>query len=68
MLGEALEQQGATGEELDAVRGIAHPELYPHLAASPVERLFEFEERFDFGLGLLVGGMRRLLEAVPSPG
>lgn len=59
VLGETLEQQGAGGGEvsvlLDAVSGGG----YHHLSASPVQHLFEFDARFDFGLDLLLGGIQR---------
>lgn len=61
VLGEALEQQGATGSELDTLKGVARPDRYPHLTTGPVELFFDFDARFTFGLDLLIAGMRQNL-------
>lgn len=58
VLGEALEQQGASGGETETLEGVVRAGEYPHLASSPVEHLLDFDARFDFGLNLLISGMR----------
>ncbi|BBX94389.1 TetR/AcrR family transcriptional regulator C-terminal domain-containing protein [Mycolicibacterium boenickei] len=58
ILGEVLEQQGAAGGEAETLDGVVQTGDYPHLASSPVERLLDFDARFDFGLNLLISGMR----------
>ncbi len=58
VLGEVLEQQGAAGGETETLEGVVRAGDYPHLASSPVEQLLDFGARFEFGLGLLISGMR----------
>lgn len=58
VLGEVLEQQGATGGELETLEGVLHAGSYPHLASSPVDHLLDFDARFEFGLNLLISGIR----------
>lgn len=58
VLGEVLEQQGAAGGETETLEGVVQSGDYQHLASSPVERLLDFDARFDFGLNLLISGMR----------
>ncbi|OMC39041.1 TetR family transcriptional regulator [Mycobacterium sp. GA-1841] len=58
VLGEVLEQQGAAGGETETLEGVVRAGEYPHLASSPVEHLLDFDARFDFGLNLLISGMR----------
>ncbi|WP_234802354.1 TetR/AcrR family transcriptional regulator C-terminal domain-containing protein [Mycolicibacterium fortuitum] len=58
VLGEVLEQQGAGGGELETLEDVLEVGDYPHLASSPVEQLLDFDGRFDFGLNLLISGMR----------
>ncbi|WP_235654156.1 TetR/AcrR family transcriptional regulator C-terminal domain-containing protein [Mycolicibacterium houstonense] len=58
VLGEVLEQQGASGGEIETLEGVVDAGDYPHLASSPVEQLLDFDARFDFGLNLLMSGMR----------
>lgn len=58
VLGEALEQQGAGGGELETLEGVLDEGDYPHLASSPVGHLLDFDARFDFGLNLLISGIR----------
>lgn len=57
VLGEVLEQQGASGEENETLHRAVQTERYRHLASSPVQRLLDFDARFDFGLRLLIAGM-----------
>ncbi|MEW2481452.1 TetR/AcrR family transcriptional regulator C-terminal domain-containing protein [Mycobacterium sp. NPDC049093] len=58
VLGEVLEQQGAAGGETETLEGVVRAGDYPHLASSPVEQLLDFDARFEFGLNLLMSGMR----------
>lgn len=58
VLGEVLEQQGAAGGESETLRDVVQAGDYPHLASGPVEQLLDFDARFEFGLNLLVSGMR----------
>lgn len=57
VLGEALEEQGATGDEVEALKGVLGARKYLHLEAGPVESMLDFEERFAFGLELLLAGV-----------
>ncbi|WP_228713636.1 TetR/AcrR family transcriptional regulator C-terminal domain-containing protein [Prauserella endophytica] len=63
VLGEALEQQGASGGEVGTLAEVLRADEHPHLQASPAERLLDFDGRFAFGLELLLEGMRSQLEA-----
>lgn len=63
VLGEVLEQQGATGGEIETLQSVVRGGAYPHLVAGPVERLLDFDARFDFGLALLMSGMQSHLES-----
>ncbi|WP_406635934.1 TetR/AcrR family transcriptional regulator [Amycolatopsis sp. WGS_07] len=58
VLGEALEEQGATGDEIEVLKGVLGARQYPHLESGPVESLLDFDERFEFGLDLLLAGVR----------
>lgn len=58
VLGEVLEQQGAAGGESETLRDVVQAGDYPHLASGPVEQLLDFDARFEFGLNLLMSGMR----------
>lgn len=62
VLGEVLEQQGATGGETSTLEGVVDAGDYPHLASSPVEHLLDFDARFDFGLSLLMSGLQSWLD------
>ncbi len=57
VLGEVLEQQGASGHENETLHGVVQTGHYRNLTSSPVQRLLDFDARFDFGLGLLIAGM-----------
>ncbi|GAB3569206.1 TetR/AcrR family transcriptional regulator C-terminal domain-containing protein [Amycolatopsis endophytica] len=59
VLGEALEQQGAGGDEVGVLLDAVSMGGFHHLSASPVQHLFDFDARFDFGLELILGGVRR---------
>lgn len=58
VLGEALEQQGQSEGALDKLDFAAARETYPQLFATPVEEIINFDDRFEFGLGLILGGLR----------
>ncbi|TVY06477.1 TetR family transcriptional regulator [Mycolicibacterium porcinum] len=58
VLGEVLEQQGAAGGESETLRDVVQAGDYPHRASGPVEQLLDFDARFEFGLNLLMSGMR----------
>lgn len=57
VLGEVLEQQGAIGDESELVAASAYEGRFPHLAATPMERIFDFDARFEFGLRVLLAGL-----------
>lgn len=61
VLGEALEQQGSVGGEIDDLVAALRGGGFPHLAASPVARMLDFDARFDFGLRVLLDGLRQAL-------
>ncbi|MBK3574512.1 TetR/AcrR family transcriptional regulator C-terminal domain-containing protein [Streptomyces sp. MBT65] len=58
VLGEALEQQGLTDDARDRLTFPGARETYPHLFSTPVEEILNFDDRFEFGLGLILGGLR----------
>ncbi|WP_234785511.1 TetR/AcrR family transcriptional regulator C-terminal domain-containing protein [Mycolicibacterium mucogenicum] len=58
VLGEVLEQQGAAGNETETLEGVLRSGDYPHLASGPVVQLLDFDARFDYGLNLLMAGIR----------
>ncbi|WP_158890164.1 TetR/AcrR family transcriptional regulator C-terminal domain-containing protein [Amycolatopsis anabasis] len=57
VLGEVLEQQGATGGEIETLTASLRGGRYPCLAAAPVELIVDFDARFDFGLRILLAGL-----------
>ncbi|MFE6779359.1 TetR/AcrR family transcriptional regulator C-terminal domain-containing protein [Streptomyces sp. NPDC057702] len=57
VLGEVLEQQGATGGEVELLDTLAREGRYPHLAATPMHRFVDFDARFEFGLRVLMAGL-----------
>ncbi len=61
VLGEALEEQGAQGGEIDVLKDVLGAQQYAHLAAGPVEPLLDFEARFAFGLELLIAGIESVV-------
>ncbi|QDY81448.1 TetR/AcrR family transcriptional regulator [Streptomyces qinzhouensis] len=63
VLGEALEQQGQSADALDRLDRNAARETYPQLFATPVEEIVNFDERFEFGLGLILDGLRQRLHS-----
>jgi TetR/AcrR family tetracycline transcriptional repressor len=58
VLGEALEQQGLTDDARDRLPISDASETYPQLFSTPVEKILDFDDRFEFGLGLILGGLR----------
>ncbi|MBC3984073.1 TetR/AcrR family transcriptional regulator C-terminal domain-containing protein [Streptomyces sp. AC536] len=58
VLGEVLEQQGATGGETELLAASVRGGRYPRLAATPWERFVDFDARFDFGIRVLTAGLR----------
>lgn len=63
VLGETLEQQGSSGGAVAALREIEAKDAFPHLFATPVAELVNFDERFAYGLGVIIGGLRTELAA-----
>ncbi|MFE2042539.1 TetR/AcrR family transcriptional regulator C-terminal domain-containing protein [Streptomyces sp. NPDC059477] len=59
VLGEALEQQGQTEDVLDRLDLAGARQTYPHLYATPVEEIINFDARFEFGLGLILSGLHQ---------
>ncbi|MGW2006914.1 TetR/AcrR family transcriptional regulator [Streptomyces nigrescens] len=76
ILGHTLEEQaalqGAADEgpaDPDLLRAAVTPGQYPHLAAAlPVLTSTDFTAHFEFGLGLLLQGLRALGPGSTSPG
>lgn len=58
VLGEALEQQGLTDDARDRLTFPGARQTYPQLFSTPVEEILNFDDRFEFGLGLILGGLR----------
>ncbi|MFI6463402.1 TetR/AcrR family transcriptional regulator C-terminal domain-containing protein [Streptomyces sp. NPDC050528] len=58
VLGEALEQQGLTDDARDRLTFPGASQTYPQLFSTPVEEILNFDDRFEFGLGLILGGLR----------
>ncbi|WP_406118612.1 TetR/AcrR family transcriptional regulator C-terminal domain-containing protein [Streptomyces sp. NBC_00989] len=56
-LGEALEQQGLTDDAPDRLTFPDARRTYPQLLPTPVEEVLNFDDRFEFGLGLILGGL-----------
>ncbi|WP_370935463.1 TetR/AcrR family transcriptional regulator C-terminal domain-containing protein [Amycolatopsis sp. cg13] len=71
VLGEALEEQGATGDEIGVLMGVLGTREYAHLESGPMESMLDFEARFAFGLELLLAGVRSVVrggECASFPG
>lgn len=67
VLGEALEQQGQSDGAIRELDFVAVRRAHPQLFATPVEELVNFDGRFEFGLGLVISGLReRLRSAGPA--
>ncbi|MGR3867681.1 TetR/AcrR family transcriptional regulator C-terminal domain-containing protein [Streptomyces graminifolii] len=62
-LGEALDQQGLTDHARDRLTFPGAHRTYPRLFSTPVEEILNFDDRFAFGLGLVLGGLR---EQIPE--
>lgn len=58
VVGEVLEQQGFQGDETERLASSAQAAAYPNLAALPVDRFVDFDGRFEFGLRMIVTGLR----------
>jgi TetR/AcrR family tetracycline transcriptional repressor len=58
VLGEVLEQQGATGEEYEALTAAVDVGCYPGLTTGSVEGFLDFDARFAFGLRILLAGLK----------
>jgi TetR/AcrR family tetracycline transcriptional repressor len=58
VLGEALEQQGLTDDACGRLTFPGASQTYPQLFSTPVEKILDFDDRFEFGLGLILGGLR----------
>ncbi|WP_416962656.1 TetR/AcrR family transcriptional regulator C-terminal domain-containing protein [Streptomyces sp. Agncl-13] len=41
-------------------------QTYPQLFSTPVEEILNFDDRFEFGLGLVLGGLRGQLPRRPA--
>lgn len=65
VLGEALEQQGRTGVDLEEAQATFSTEDYPHLARSPLAALLDFDTRFAFGLRMITAGLREGAQGFP---
>ncbi|GAA1948068.1 TetR/AcrR family transcriptional regulator C-terminal domain-containing protein [Amycolatopsis minnesotensis] len=61
VLGEVLEQQGATGNEVEVLANSLRGNDFPRLAKMPVEQFVAFDARFEFGLHVVVSGLRTAL-------
>ncbi|WP_215546220.1 TetR/AcrR family transcriptional regulator C-terminal domain-containing protein [Amycolatopsis sp. CA-230715] len=61
VLGEVLEQQGATGDEAEVLANSLSGNEFPRLAKMPVELFVAFDARFEFGLRVVVSGLRTAL-------
>ncbi|MFD0904393.1 TetR/AcrR family transcriptional regulator C-terminal domain-containing protein [Actinomadura sediminis] len=58
VVGEVLEQQGYRDGDAERLSASAVPGAYPNLAALPVDRFLDFDGRFEFGLRMIVTGLR----------
>ncbi|MFE1763655.1 TetR/AcrR family transcriptional regulator C-terminal domain-containing protein [Streptomyces angustmyceticus] len=58
VLGETLEQQGRTEVDIGEMQATLSAEDYPHLARSPMAAMLDFDDRFAFGLRMLMAGLR----------
>ncbi|WP_420309632.1 TetR/AcrR family transcriptional regulator C-terminal domain-containing protein [Streptomyces sp. YS-B37] len=67
VLGEALEQQGLTDDARDRLTFPGARQTYPQLFSTPVEEILNFDDRFAFGLGLILGGLREQIPGKDLP-
>ncbi|MFE9663142.1 TetR/AcrR family transcriptional regulator C-terminal domain-containing protein [Streptomyces sp. NPDC005955] len=67
VLGEALEQQGSSAGALDGLDFATGRTTYPQLFATPVEEIVNFDDRFAFGLDLIVDGLRGRVPTAVGP-
>ncbi|GAA4547610.1 TetR/AcrR family transcriptional regulator C-terminal domain-containing protein [Amycolatopsis samaneae] len=63
ILGETLEQQGASGTATGTLTAALDLAAYPRLTATTAGRFLDFEARFEFGLRVLLAGLRAELGA-----
>ncbi|MGW3310319.1 TetR/AcrR family transcriptional regulator C-terminal domain-containing protein [Streptomyces sp. NPDC001073] len=66
-LGEALEQQSLTDDAHDRLTFPGARQTYPQLFSTPVEEILDFDDRFAFGLGLILGGLREQIPGKDLP-
>lgn len=66
VLGETIEQQGASGQAVDLLATFSDQHAYPHLFATPTDQLVNFDDRFEFGLSVVVGGLLTLKSEADS--
>jgi TetR/AcrR family tetracycline transcriptional repressor len=57
VLGETLEQQGADDISVDHLDP-ALATRYPQLFSTPIESFVEFDDRFDYGMSIIVAGLK----------
>ena len=67
VLGETLEQQGASAGAVESLGELVEQHVYPHLFATPTDQLVNFDDRFEFGLKIIIGGLYALShDALPT--
>jgi TetR/AcrR family transcriptional regulator, tetracycline repressor protein len=59
VLGEVLEQQSSTLQAVDEVDSFMVSASFPHLSATPIRELINFNARFDYGLNAIIRGLPR---------
>lgn len=57
VLGATLEQQGANDISVDHLDP-ALATRYPQLFSTPIESLVDFDNRFDYGISVIVAGLK----------
>lgn len=62
VLGETLEQQGSADGAIEALQQAISPQAFPHLSATPVQELLNFDQRFTYGLTVLTSGLHTILD------
>ncbi|CAM3103921.1 TetR/AcrR family transcriptional regulator C-terminal domain-containing protein [Saccharomonospora xinjiangensis] len=67
VLGESLEQQGSSAEAAESLRELVNRHTYPHLFATPTDQLVNFDERFEFGLHVIVEGLKTMRQTTSQP-
>ncbi|MEY7970647.1 TetR/AcrR family transcriptional regulator C-terminal domain-containing protein [Saccharomonospora xinjiangensis] len=51
-------RQGSSAEAAESLRELGNHHTYPHLFATPTDHLVNFDERFEFGLHVIVEGLK----------